>query len=581
MRIINCIKKYKKEIARLILSFITFLSFLIYFKDIFSLRSYNILITLMVPTLYLFYKKYDWNKFDKKERKYAVSLSLITSFVLIVGSIVNSHIYTGIGLIFNFQNIIYAIVGIIGFCFFFRIIFALFFKTQPELICHNNSKMSFKYFIILCVVMIVCWLPYFLRYFPAIMTNDSYYIIHNVLNGTLSDFHTFGHTWFVGSFLLLGKAMFGNLTIAVGFYIVIQMFICSILFVYMLKFLYEKGVKFIILLISFLFMCFSPLFAIYSITLWRDVLFGMFFITLFISLYNIVSNNFKFNKSSLIMYLFSVLFILFFRNNGIYVIILFVPFFIALSKGNRKFVTVLNFSIIILYFIIKGPIFDYFDVQKTKSVEAYSIPLQQIARTLVNEGDIDKENYMFLDNIFDIQKIKDTYDPTISDYVKRATDNDKLSENKMKFLITWIKIGIKNPRIYIDSYLSSTLGYWYPDVNYWATAGDSESIFEDVKLKTSPLAFKNIDFSLITSRKIPCSNLIWSIGFMVFLLIFSTHLLIYNHKTKFILAYIPLYCLWFTIMIASPVFAELRYVYALFTCLPLVICLPFIKEKGR
>ena len=210
--------------------------------------------------------------------------------------------------------------------------------------------------------MIVCWLPYFLRYFPAIMTNDSYYIIHNILNGTLSDFHTFGHTWFVGSFLLLGKAMFGNLTIAVGFYIVIQMFICSILFVYMLKFLYEKGVKFIILLIFFLFMCFSPLFAIYSITLWRDVLFGMFFITLFISLYNIVSNNFKFNKSSLIMYLFSVLFILFFRNNGIYVIILFVPFFIALSKGNRKFVTVLNFSIIILYFIIKGPIFDYFDV---------------------------------------------------------------------------------------------------------------------------------------------------------------------------------------------------------------------------
>ena len=147
-------------------------------------------------------------------------------------------------------------------------------------------------------------------------------------------------------------------------------------------------------------------------------------------------------------------------------------------------------------------------------------------------------------------------------------------------MVTWIKVGIENPRIYIDSYLSSTLGYWYPDVNYWATAGDSESIFEDVKLKTTPLVFKNVDFSLITSRKIPLSNLVWSIGFMVFILIASTYLLIYNHKTKFILAYIPLYCLWFTIMIASPVFAELRYVYALFTCLPLVVCVPFIKKEN-
>lgn len=306
----------------------------------------------------------------------------------------------------------------------------------------------------------------------------------------------------------------------------------------------------------------------------------MAFITLFISLYNVVSNNFKFTKLSLVMYLLSVLFILFFRNNGIYVILLFVPFFIVLAKGNRKFVSILNISIIILYFIIKGPIFDYFGVQKTKSVEAYSIPLQQIARTLVNEGDIDKESYKFLNSILDIQTVKDTYNPTISDYVKRATDNDKLSENKIKFLVTWIKVGIENPRIYIDSYLSSTLGYWYPDVNYWATAGDSESIFEDVKLKTTPLVFKNVDFSLITSRKIPLSNLVWSIGFMVFILIASTYLLIYNHKTKFILAYIPLYCLWFTIMIASPVFAELRYVYALFTCLPLVVCVPFIKKEN-
>lgn len=578
--VIEEIGKYKKYIFNLILSFVSYLAILIYFKIIFSYDSYNFLLLILFFLLFAFYNRYldKYNGLDKRTKRFSLILSIILSVILTLGSLVSSHIYETTGLIFNFHRIIYLIVGIIGFTLLFKLLFGFIFKKIPCILVNENRRMTKKGFLCIFAVFIVCWIPYFLRYFPAVMTPDSYYVIHFVENLELNDFHAFGHTWFFGIFYYIGKFIFHNMNLAVAFYIVIQIVICSLIFTYMIKFLYEKSVKNIYLIVITLFLALSPLFAIYSITLWRDILFSLAFVTLFISLYKFVDNNYKFNVSIVIMYVLSVLVILFFRNNGIYIILLFIPFFIWLAKKHRKIVLFGNLGIVILYFVIKGPIFTYFGVQKTTSVEAFSIPLQQISRVIVNDGDIDSKSYDYLSDVLDINKVKETYDPTISDYVKRATNNEVLSDDKIKFFMTWIKVGIDNPRIYIDSYLLSTLGYWYPDVIYWATAGESKSIFKDVEVYSDPIILDDVPFDVLTSRKIPLSSMLWSIGTMFIILIISTFIMLYKKKGKYLLAYIPLYCLWLSLMVASPVFAELRYIYGLFACIPLIICVPFLKS---
>ncbi len=579
--LISEIKKYKRHILNLFLAFISYLAILIYFKIIFSNDSYNFLLLVLFFLLFAFFYKYleKYKKLDKRTRLFSLILSIILSVILTLGSLVSSYTYQPTGLIFNFHRVIYLIVGIIGFSLLFKIPIGFILKKNPIVSTDENRKMSKKGFWSIVLVFIVCWIPYFLRYFPAVMTPDSYYIIHFVKNLELNDFHAFGHTWFFGIFYYIGKFIFHNMNMAVAFYIIIQMIICALIFAYMIKFLYEKSVKNIYLIIFTLFLALSPLFAIYSITLWRDILFSMAFVTLFISLYKFVDNNYELKVSMVIMYILSVLVILFFRNNGIYIILLFIPFFIWLAKKHRKIILFGNLGIVILYFVIKGPIFTYFGVQKTTSVEAFSIPLQQIARVIVNDGNIDKDTYKYLSGILDIKKVKKTYDSTISDYVKRATNNNKLSNDKLKFFVTWLKIGVDNPRIYIDSYLLSTLGYWYPDVIYWATAGESNSIFEDVDVHSDPIILDSVPFDKLTSRKIPLSSILWSIGTMVIILIISTCILLYKKQGKYLLAYIPLYCLWLSLMLASPVFAELRYIYGLFACMPLLICVPLLKSS--
>lgn len=576
------ILKYRDIIKIVLMSLISYLAFLIYFKVIFSSDSYNFMLSLLFFFLCYFYNKEDirYKKCSKRTKIIVNTFSFILSFILIVGSIVSSYLGYKSVVIFSFHNIIYSIVGMIGFYFLFRIFVCMITEYINKIKVSGERKFTKKTFGKIMFIILVCWVPYFLRYFPAVMTTDSYYSLHYINNGMLSDYHTFGHTWFVGVFVLIGKFLFSKFNYAVAFYIIIQMLINAFVFTFIIKFLYERNVKKNIIFVVGLSFCFSPLYAIYSITLWRDVLFGVIFVMLFISLYNYIDSGYKLFKNDIIIYLISVFVMLFFRNNGIYVFLLFVPIFILFSKYNRKIIAISNVLIIVVYFVIKGPVFDYFGVQKTTSSEAYSIPLQQISRVIVSGANIEKGDYKYLDKVIDMKHISEEYNPTISDPIKRLVNNKELSKNKFKFFQVWFKLFLKYPRTYVEAYLCQTLGYWYPDVIYWATAGESKSIFEDVDVYSEPKVpnvVKNID--IVTSRKLPLSNLIWSLGIMFILLMFSIMVLIYKKQYRYILCYMPLICLWLTVMVATPVFAELRYVYGLFTCLPLIVICPLLKKN--
>ncbi len=572
-----------KYIVAFIMAFISYLSFLIYFKDIFSNDSFNLMYTLLFFFLYYFYYVElgrSKNKLGKIEKNSIILVSFILSFCLVVGSIVSSYLGDIAGTIFNFHNILYCFVGIVGYMLFFYFVIRKFVSLTNKLKIKGKGNFGGKDFFKFVLLFLLAWLPYFLRYFPAVMTPDSYYSIENVSNFILSDYHTFGHTWFFGAFFLLGKLLFGNLNLAVGFYIVIQMIINAIVFTFVVRFLYVKNVNKILKWVIILFMLLSPLYAIYSVTLWRDILFGCSFILLMLSLYDYVDNNYKLSKFNVSMYLVATLIILFFRNNGIYVFILLVPCLVLFSKYNKKILAISNIIIIVLYFVIKGPVFDYFSIAKSTSSEAYSIPLQQISRVVVSGLEIDAKDYKYLNTVIDMKKISKEYSPTISDPVKRLVDNKNLNKSKSKFFKVWFKLFLRHPRTYIEAYLCQTLGYWYPDVVYWASGGESKSIFKDINVYSEPVIHDtNNLFGAITSRKLPLSNLIWSLGTMFILLMFSMFLVFYRKNYRYLLCYMPLVCLWFTLMVATPVFCELRYVYGLFVCMPLMVVIPFVKKN--
>ncbi len=109
------------------------------------------------------------------------------------------------------------------------------------------------------------------------------------------------------------------------------------------------------------------------------------------------------------------------------------PFIVGIAKKERKTMTVLCLSMLIFYVIIKGPVFNYFEVAKSKTSEAYSIPLQQMARVIALNKNIDQTSEEYLKKVLDYDNVSTSYRNLTSDPIKAITNNDYLKENNKEF----------------------------------------------------------------------------------------------------------------------------------------------------
>lgn len=555
----------------------------------FDWQHYSIVFIIMSFFVGYFLLTNEFN-LDKRKKKYVFFLSLVSSLILAIGSIYIKYEFNDYLLVvLNLKNLIklliFSIADYIIFYFLFAYLFAnienikIISKKKPKL---SSKKVFWGSFIII----FICYIPYFLRCYPALMSPDSFVQINTIEQGVLSNHHPLVQTYFFGSIYAVGKMIFGPGNLALAFYTIIQMIIIALVFSYTITFLYKKGVNKYLIILVLLFYALSPLHGYYSVTLWKDILFSVNFLVLTFALINI--NEKKLNIKNLLVYIISILVLLFFRNNGIIVFIFMIPFMFFIYKNNRKLLTCLNLLITIFYFVITGPVYNHFNVLNTKDVEAFSVPLQQIARVISLDKEIDDESKEFLEELFeDYDEVKEAYLPYISDSVKNSVNFDYIKNHKLDLIKVWFKILWQHPRVYIDAYIAQTLGYWYPDTVYHAISYPNcetpeynafaygitnKSLLND-KLN------KMIDYT--AQKSIPYSNLIWGTGLYCYLVFVFLTVAIYMRKSlgKNIIVFIPIIGLWVTMMLGTPVFAELRYIYGIFVCMPVLLLIPFIKEK--
>ena len=137
----------------------------------------------------------------------------------------------------------------------------------------------------------------------------------------------------------------------------------------------------------------------------------------------------------------------------------------------------------------------------------------------------------------------------------------------------WIKLFLKFPKEYIEAFLSNSYGYWYPQainliIPDWYDYAEDELIqYEKSKLIQIPMMEKINN--AINQRKIPLMSIIFSIGFTFWVILICICYTIYKKKYRHLLIYIPILALWLT-TIASPVWCEYRYIYSMFTSIPLL-----------
>ena len=476
---------------------------------------------------------------------------------------------------------------IIGYCLISNLYLIISEKVKAninnsnEMANRKNNQLSHTAIFFICFILIfMCYVPYFLQNYPGVLTPDSLYQIAQVIGEKeLTNHHPIFHTFIIFLCMKVGE-IFGNYNIGVAFYSILQMIFLSAIFSYLISYMVKRNINKIIIILSLLFFALYPINAMYSFTMWKDIPFACSMILLTICIWNMCIKKELFwkSKKNVLFFIISMLLVMMLRNNGVYIAILFMPILLLFERKNLKRIVTACLIIICIFSGFKIMTTKIFHVSKSESVEALSIPLQQIARIeRDNYHELTKEDQMNIEKyIISVENIAKEYNPTLSDPVKTELTEENFQEDKIGFFLLYFKLAFKFPKTTILSFLCQNFGYWYPEINNWKIAKGISSylqIPEKLNIYEKPIINSKIIDMLIDSAmkdKIPVISLIYSIGFAFWCILICMGYVIYKKEYRLLLIYIPLLLLWLT-SIASPVYGEYRYVYSMFVCIPLLI----------
>lgn len=528
---------------------------------------------LLVLPFYIFYSKVKVNL----EQKILIS-SLLIAFLLTLLLILSTSIYDhNVSLIIGIRGILYFLIGFFAAVFWF--LNFLFTKLETVNFISREKRADRKFFFISWTVLLISWIPYLAIFFPAIMSPDSIDQWIQAAGKTgLYNHHPVAHT------LLMRYTIFLTHNNPIG-YSIAQIITLSFFMALSVWWLYKKGLQKKIVYLILGFFALHPLNGLYSMTVWKDVTFSIFLALLTLVIAEIILEERNENKNNLYFVFLSIiaLGVMLFRNNGIYIVLPSALLMIIVLKNIRRKLGLSFFLAISSYLLITGPIFTYYDIKKSSLTESLGIPIQQISRTVYENGEISAKDRASIEAVIPIEEVREHYTTAGVDPIK-FNGKFKISvieRNKREYFILWRNLFFDNPRLYVSAYLDATRGFWNPISRNWSVYYDIyQNKYGLVQNNNLPQLRAKILRFVEWAQYHPPYYFFWSgINFNYLMLIFSAPF-IYRKKYKYLLVIVPFVLNWATLLIATPIATSTRYVYSSFLIFPIVIFLSLKNDLG-
>ena len=198
------------------------------------------------------------------------------------------------------------------------------------------------------------------------------------------------------------------------------------------------------------------------------------------------TDEFLAKKRNMVGYVLISIFTMILRHNGLYVVVLSLPFIFIVLRKHWKKLLIMFMSILVIYEAYSVVVFKILKAEKGAVGEMLSVPIQQIVRTVKNNyNDIDEETIERINKYFIIENVWEDYNPILSDPVKFNFNNEYFSENKSEFISIWLKLFVKYPKDYIEAFISNSYGYYYPEVRN--TVVSRVTMDHNMGIKQTPL----------------------------------------------------------------------------------------------
>lgn len=577
---IKCLCKQYKTVIILVISIIL-ANLFIYLQD--SVKLNPIIIAGLTALFYLALS-YVWDNREKMWDKRAICggllLAVCFSLMMVTGAKINvaNGEFLPFAIIDFFKGIFYFIIGEIIFSFFFLL--GTDKMVEKKLLDGRTTHFNLKSFLGYSLILILSWIPIFLVYYPGIIPGDATNSIGMLMGDQpWSNHFPVFYTLIIGLFLQIGE-LTGNINLGVALYSITQLITMALAIGFMLEWLRRRGVCRIWIYMCVGYFSAIPLFGNYAIVMWKDPWFSAALIFLCIFLYdNVVTDPEKFlQKKQLVLYAAIVILSCLLRNNGIYIAALLSAFLLIIYRHSMRKVCAGILIPLVIVLLITGPVYRSVFSAENVFAESVGIPLQQMARTVVMEGKMTKEQKEVLDAILPLEEYKDLYSPFVVDPIKWAQDfdNEYLEAHKIDFLKTWAGMMKSNFGEYVKQYLMGTYGFWH-------IGGDLDYEFVKFAIPENNWGigqsyfFENhFDYS-IQDKLNPRYDYLPS-GILVWILFWDIVMCWMKKKSIYIIPLLAMAGNWITLLVATPIAFGIRYLFVCVIGLPILLLYPWLIQ---
>ena len=442
-------------------------------------------------------------------------------------------------------------------------------------------------------ILFIAWIPYFMAYFPGSISRDGMTQI-NIARGAapLSNAHPILSTWCMGIFIKIGKWI-NNDYLGIFLYVLFQTFVMISALVYMLRFVHELTKNKTIIYIALAFFALYPTWGMMVESVIKDTLYTAFFILFTTMFAQIVMDKEEKTKDRMFLFKFflSMIGICFWRNNGIYVVIIsFIVLLISKTmKSYKKSVAFMLALIMLLYYGMNAWVYPMLNVRKGSTREMLSLPFQQTARYLRdNPQDVTEDEKKIISAVLDYEKIPELYNPNIADYARNTFRENSTSEELKKYFIVWFKMFCRHPETYFKATLNNTYNYYYfKDMRNFMSEYQNYTAWDinELAIEENKFEFTNnckaiLETYLEVINRIPFVNHLGRCGLFTWVVLIAFALMFRRKEFAGMILCVPLFVA-ILICIASPVNGLQRYMWCVMGTIWVPVAALFSRKQTK
>ena len=460
------------------------------------------------------------------------------------------------------------------------------FITLPK--GNGVTEVPKREFFINYLAMIALSIPVILAEFPGFFVYDAQDELNEVLTRSFTTHHPLLHVLLLGGIIALFHKVSGSWNLGIFAYIFLQMLVITAVFAYVITYLQKRGIGKKSRVLWVLYYGVFPTIVMYTLCSCKDGLFSALLLLLTTFMVQLVNDpeGFISDRKRVIAFTLTAVFMPMFRHNGFYAYLVFIPFALIYFRKKLKPVLVgMLAAPVVLYLVLSGLLSAACRTEGTHHQEMLTVPIMQLARVYAYEGDtLTAEEKELIEAYIPVNNL-DKYTPRVADLVKVDFNNELYEQDSSGFWKAWKSQLVRHPMAYVNAWLLTSYGYWYPpaiinvykgNTVYSFTYEDSSYFGYEVeppgeRKSLIPAIDDLYRYLSIGSfqQDAPVLHLFFGPGLYVFIYMFVFAYRLYKKRFCGVLPFMPMILTFCTVLL-GPTYL-IRYVLYLWLCIPLLV----------